>query len=100
MITVGKYSVWFRTPIGMGAGTVEFRLNGELRGGDTTYSYVGNWEQVSERFKAAICAKRITPGPPGVFGLDEVDITVTGRSDGEVLSSCTGFEVRSYAHSH
>jgi hypothetical protein len=38
MITEGKYSVWFRTPIGAGAGIVEFGPNGELSGGDTTFS--------------------------------------------------------------
>jgi hypothetical protein len=91
LITEGKYSVWFRTPIGEGAGIVEFCPNGELTGVDPTYSYVGSWEQVGERFKATLFAKRILPGPPGVFGLDEIDITVTGRSNGGVVASCTGF---------
>lgn len=42
---------------------VEFGPNGELNGGDTTFSYIGNWEQDGERFKAAISAKRTAPGP-------------------------------------
>jgi hypothetical protein len=91
VITVGKYSVWFRTPVGEGAGVVHFRPNGELSGGDPSFAYVGNWEQVGERFKAALSASRIAPGPPGVFGMDEIDITVTGRSNGGVSASCTGF---------
>jgi hypothetical protein len=91
MIIEGKYSVWFRTPIGAGAGIVEFGSHGELSGGDTTFSYIGNWEQDGERFKAAISAKRMAPGPPGVFGMDEVDIIVTGHSDGAGSASCTGF---------
>src|SRR5258708_38257214 len=62
MITEGKYSVWFRTPIGDGAGIVEFGPNGELSGGDTTFSYIGNWEQDGQRVKAAISAKRMAPG--------------------------------------
>ena len=78
MITEGKYSVWFKTPIGDGAGMVEFGPKGELSGGDTTFSYIGNWEQDGERFKAAISAKRTAPGPPGVFGLDEIDIIRDG----------------------
>jgi hypothetical protein len=45
---------------------VQFHPNGELGGGDTTLVYVGNWEQVGERFKAAVSASRIAPGPPGV----------------------------------
>ena len=92
MITEGKYSIWFRTPIGVGSGIVEFGPNGELSGGDTTFSYIGNWEQDGERFKAAISAKRTAPGPPGVFGIDEIDIIVSGRSDDDGVSvSCVGF---------
>jgi hypothetical protein len=91
LITQGKYSVWFKTPVGEGAGVVEFGPNGKLSGGDTTFAYVGNWEQVGERFKSSLSARRIAPGPPGVFGMDEIDIIVTGNSDGGASTSCTGF---------
>ena len=70
---------------------VEFGPNGKLTGGDTTFAYVGNWEQVGERFKSTLSAKRIAPGPPGVFGMDEIDITVVGHSDGDASTACTGF---------
>ena len=95
MITEGKYSIWFSTPIGDGAGVVEFGPNGALSGGDTTFSYIGNWEQDGERFKAAISAKRTAPGPPGVFGMDEIDIVVAGHSDDGVFASCAGFAKQS-----
>lgn len=91
MITPGKYSVWFKTPVGEGAGVVEFGPNGQLSGGDTTFSYVGNWTQVGERFKAALSGRRFAPGPPGVFGMDEIDIVVMGHSDDGASTSCTGF---------
>jgi hypothetical protein len=91
LIIQGKYSVWFKTPVGEGAGVVEFGPNGKLSGGDTTFAYVGNWEQVGERFKSTLSAKRIAPGPPGVFGMDEIDITVVGHSDGDASTLCTGF---------
>ena len=95
MITEGKYSVWFRTPVGEGAGVVEFGPDGKLCGGDTTFSYIGNWTQEGERFKATLSARRIAPGPPGVFGLDEIDIVVAGHSDDGVSASCTGFAKQS-----
>ena len=95
MITPGKYSVWFKTPVGEGAGVVEFDPSGKLSGGDTSFSYDGNWEQDGDRFKATLSAKRIAPGPPGVFGLDELDITLAGRSSGGVSASCTGFAKQS-----
>jgi hypothetical protein len=91
LITGGKYSVWFKTPIGQGAGLVEFDPNGQLSGGDTTFAYAGRWRQDGERFEATLSAKRIAPGPPGVFGMDAVDITLAGHSDGGVSASCTGF---------
>lgn len=87
----GKYSVWFKTPVGEGAGVVDFCPNGDLIGGDTSFSYTGNWERDGDRFKANLSAKRIAAGPPGVFGMDEIDITVAGYSDGGVTASCTGF---------
>lgn len=90
MITEGKYSVWFRTPVGEGTGIVEFGPNGMLAGGDTSFSYSGYWKQEDERFMAILTSKRFAPGP-SVFGMDEIDITVEGRSKAGVVASCTGF---------
>jgi hypothetical protein len=42
-----------------------------------------------------LSAKRMVPGPPGVFGMDEIDIIVTGHSDGAGSASCTGFAKQS-----
>jgi hypothetical protein len=91
LITEGKYSVWFGTPVGDGAGVVDFESNGQLSGGDATFAYSGYWKQEGERFRATISAKRTAPGPPGVFGVDELDIVVTGYSDGGESTSCSGF---------
>ena len=91
MITPGKYSVWFKTPVGEGAGVVEFGADGTLSGGDSTFAYTGSWRQKGEHFKASLSARRVTSGPPGVFGLDEIDIVVSGRSIDGPSTSCTGF---------
>ena len=91
MITAGQYSVWFRTPVGEGAGVVVFGPDGKLSGGDTTFSYCGDWVQDRKRFKVRLSATRTSPGPPGVFGMDEVDIVVTGSSDNGPTLLCTGF---------
>ncbi|MEA2822997.1 MAG: hypothetical protein QOJ86_5001 [Bradyrhizobium sp.] len=90
MITEGKYSVWFKTPVGQGAGIVEFAPDGKLAGGDSTFSYVGHWKREGSRFKAELSAKRFEPGPPGVFGLDEIDIIITGSTHGNA-GELTGF---------
>jgi hypothetical protein len=91
VISQGKYSVWFKTPIGEGAGVVELGPDGELGGGDTTFSYSGNWAREGERFKAELCARRIAPGPPGVFGMDQIDIVISGHTEDGMSASCTGF---------
>lgn len=95
VITPGKYSVWFKTPVGEGAGVVEFGPDGKLGGGDSTFAYAGVWTQKGEHFKASLSARRVAPGPPGVFGLDEIDIVVSGRSVDGSSMSCTGFAKQS-----
>jgi hypothetical protein len=95
LIIQGKYSVWFKTPIGEGAGIVEFGPDGKLSGGDSTFSYNGNWTHEGGRFRAGLSARRVVPGPPGVFGMDEVDIVVAGQFDGGASFSCTGFAKQS-----
>ena len=71
MITGGKYSVWFKTPIGHGAGLVEFDPNGQLSGGDTTFAYAGRWRQDGERFEARRIATEL-PLDPVVVGLGDM----------------------------
>jgi hypothetical protein len=95
VITAGRYSAWFRTPIGEGAGTVILNDDGTLGGGDTSFTYSGKWERIGERIRAVYTAKRTSPGPPGVFGLDEVDLTVISRSDDGFSASGTGFAKQS-----
>ncbi len=91
----GRYSVWFKTPVGEGAGMVELGANGQVIGGDTTFSYTGRWEQEGERFAATIAAKRIAAGPPGVFGMDEMDIAIAGYFDGGTPVALSGFAKQS-----
>jgi hypothetical protein len=90
VIIPGRYSSWFKTPVGEGSGIVEVGADGKLGGGDDTFVYEGHWSQDGDRFRATLSAKRVVPGPPGVFGADEVDIVVSGLSDGATLT-CTGF---------
>ena len=91
MITPGKYSVWFKTPVGEGAGLVEFAPDGTLDGGDSTFAYAGSWTMEGGHFRASLSARRVEPGPPGVFGVDEVDIVVSGHSTDGASTFCTGF---------
>jgi hypothetical protein len=86
----GKYSVYFRTPLAEGLGVVVLEPDGKLSGRDTIMSYTGHWRADGEQFGATLVATRHSPGS-GAFGeVHDLDITVTGRSNGGVTASCTG----------
>ena len=88
MLQNSKYSVWFRTPQGEGYGIVSL-MDGEVRGGDSISSYIGTYTQEGDNFSAAIAVRRHTQGPPSVFGIDNVDLTLSGKST-LTTASCTG----------
>jgi len=84
----GKYSVWFRTPLVEGTGVVVLAPDGKLSGGDTIMSYTGHWRTDGEQFEATLFATRHSPGPGAFGGIDDLEITLTGRSNGGVTASC------------
>ena len=88
MLVNGKYSAWFRTPLGEGTGIVILQ-DGNVSGGDTVIAYSGSYKQDGDDFSADIAIKRHTPGQLSVFGIDDVDISLTGRSTG-TTASCRG----------
>src|SRR6266567_9179029 len=88
MLQNSKYSVWFRTPQGEGCGIVSL-IDGNVSGGDNISSYTGTYVQDGDKFAATIAVKRHTQGQPSVFGIDNVDITLSGRST-TTTASCLG----------
>jgi hypothetical protein len=88
MLENGKYATWFRTPLGEGTGVVTLQ-DGKITGGDTVIAYTGSFSQAGDDFTADIATKRHTPGQPSVFGIDNVDLTLTGKSRG-ATASCRG----------
>ena len=93
MATPGKYSVWFKTPIGEGSGLAELFADGRMEGFDSTFTFTGIWHLKDGKLHGKLWAKRIIDGPPGVFGLgiNEIDMTVTevGRDGDSVF--CAAF---------
>jgi T3SS negative regulator,GrlR len=88
MLRNGSYSAWFRTSIREGTGIVEFK-DGELSGGDTVFAYSGTYNVDGDQFTAFVQTRRHTPGQPSVFGIDNVDLTVTGKFT-PTTAKCTG----------
>jgi hypothetical protein len=88
MLRNGSYSIWFRTPLREGTGVVVFN-NGKITGGDTVLGYTGTYFQNGDTFTASVATRRHSPGQPSVFDIDNVDLSVTGKS-ALTTASCTG----------
>ena len=51
MLENGRYSAWFRTPLGEGTGVVLLK-DGAITGGDTVLEYTGSYNQDGDVFTA------------------------------------------------
>ena len=85
MLRNGSYSAWFRTPQGEGTGIIVIS-DGQLTGGDTVIGYHGSYAQDDDSFTATITTRRHTQGQPSVFGIDNVDLTLSGKSTSTTAS--------------
>jgi hypothetical protein len=89
MLKDGKYTAWFRTSHGEGTGIVQL-ADGKISGGDSVFTHSGSYQvDDDDRFTAAITTRRYAEGPPTVFGVDEVEVKLTGKSNG-TIASCSG----------
>jgi hypothetical protein len=88
MLQNSKYSVWFRTSKGDGYGIVSL-MDGKVSGGDNISSYTGTYVQDGDKFAATVAVRRHTQGPASVFGVDNVDLTLSGKST-PTMASCIG----------
>jgi hypothetical protein len=88
MLPDGFYGVRFKTPRGEGAGVVTL-AKGQLRGGDSALIYSGTFEHHGDDFSASVATSRHAQGLVSVFGIDVVNITLTGKSSG-TTATCTG----------
>jgi hypothetical protein len=88
MLQNSRYSVWFRTQKGEGPGIISL-IDGNLSGGDNISSYAGSYMQDGDEFTATIAVRRHAQGQPSVFGIDNVDITLSGKST-PTTASCFG----------
>jgi hypothetical protein len=88
MLQNGSYSAWFRTQQGEGTGVVVLN-DGKITGGDNVSAYTGSYTVDGDKFTASVVSRRHTPGQPSVFGIDNVDLTLTGKFT-PTTASCTG----------
>jgi hypothetical protein len=88
MLRDGKYAAWFRTPRGQGTGVVHL-AEGRISGSDSFFTYGGSYRIDEQRFTAVLTTRRHAEGPPTVFGLDEVEVKLSGVCSG-AMATCSG----------
>jgi hypothetical protein len=86
MLENGKYSAWFRTPLGEGTGVVCSKI---ARSQAVIRSLLISGHAVGDEFTADISTKRHAPGQLSVFGIDKIDLKLTGKSTG-TMATCRG----------
>jgi hypothetical protein len=84
MLEDGKYVAWFKTALAQGTGLVTL-ANGRITGGDTVIAYSGTYDQNGDQFTAVVRTRRYCAGQPSVFGIDEVELKLEGRSAGQMV---------------
>ncbi len=89
MMRDGKYAAWFRTPRAQGTGIVHL-AEGRISGSDSFFTYGGSYQfDDDRRFTATLTTRRYAEGPPTVFGLDEVEVALSGVCSG-AMATCSG----------
>lgn len=88
MVKDCKYAAWFRTKHGQGTGVVYLK-DGTISGGDSFFDYSGSYEVDRDSFTATLITRRCAAGPSTVFGVDEVEVVLTGELRG-TMAICSG----------
>ena len=88
MLRDGKYAAWFRTSRGQGTGVVHL-AQGRFSGNDCFFSYDGTYQVDQDHFTAVLTTRRHADGMPTVFGVDEVEVALSGACNGTV-ANCSG----------
>ena len=89
MLKEGKYAAWFRTAQAQGTGIVNL-AEGRISGSDSFFTYDGSYQfDDDRRFTAVLTTRRHAEGPPTVFGLDEVEVELSGVYTG-AMATCSG----------
>lgn len=82
----GLYEVHFHTIHGTGTGVV-YAIGGKLRGGNSAFAFMGNYQNRGETISVRVSSKRYNPDQTfkSVFGFEGVTLALTGRVNGDLL---------------
>ncbi len=82
----GLYAGEFETPFGVGTGVLHL-ARGQVNGGNSALSYIGEYKLEGNEIKIRIHAKRYAPNVAvaSVFGMDDLTIFIEGVIDGKTI---------------
>ena len=90
MLKNGRYSSWFKTRLGEGTGVVTL-CDGKITGQDVAMAYEGSYADDGERLTATFRSWRHSDSAPSLFGVDEIEVSLSGKSPSGRVVSCSGF---------
>jgi hypothetical protein len=78
----GLYKVDFHTVHGTGCGVL-YVTEGKMRGGNSAFTFIGNYTGEGDSIKVKISTERYNDDPSfkALFGLDRITLTLSGRED-------------------
>jgi hypothetical protein len=94
---VGFWTFQFAGLQGFASGVVTLTEDGQVLGGDSSFTYIGTYTQSGNSLTAAMHVKRYSTDIPGVLGMDEFDMNLTGVLQGSTIvvqGAVPGTEIR------
>jgi hypothetical protein len=94
---VGFWTVQFAGLQGFGSGVASLTEDGQVLGGDSSYTYIGTYTRNGDSIAGKIHVKRYSSDIPGVMGMDEFDLDLSGALQGNLLvveGAVPGTEIR------
>ena len=80
----GLYEIHFHTIHGTGTGII-YAVDGKLRGGNSAFAFIGNYQNKGDVIAAKVSTRRYNPDPTykALFGLEGVTLALNGTKNGD-----------------
>jgi hypothetical protein len=83
----GLYEIFFHTVHGTGSGVI-YAIDGKLRGGNSAFTFTGNYHNKPDMISVKVSTRRFNPDPDikSLFGFEGVTLSLTGQRNGDTLA--------------
>lgn len=82
----GLYEIFFHTVHGTGTGVI-YATGGKLRGGNSAFTFTGNYQNKPDAISVLVSSKRYNPDPDikSLFGFEGVTLSLSGQRTGDTI---------------